>query len=224
MVIKNLFLFILFSVSIKVFALKDSVNQKGNYHCGIFIESKKLSPQNFGIFNFKSIGVQAGYRSLQLHFSINFFNKEKFQNNNYLLGDRDKRKTPLGGFNTGFTIVPYYHKNKYVKLIYKFDYFSSNVYGGSKTLYEFSQGYFAYRTYNFDDNFKTFLIGPGIQVNYRDIIAINAILQFGINYQSSKNSHFMENIFSSDTYKYTEIENASLIGISVHYKIHFNGK
>ena len=224
MVIKNILLFILFSISIQAYALRDSTNRIGSYHCGIFIENKNLSPQNFGRFNFKSVGLQAGFRSLHLHFSINFFNKEKFQNNNYLLGDRDKRKTPLGGFNTGFTIIPYYHKKKYVKLIYKFDYYNSNVYGGSKTLYEFSPGYFAHRTYNFDDKFESIFLGSGLQLNYRDFIAIQATFQIGINYQSSKNSHFIEHIYSSNSYDYTKKDNAFLIGISLHYKIHSNGK
>jgi hypothetical protein len=218
----NFYILLLFSLT--SFAAHDTISNKGNYHCGIFIENKYLSPQNFGRFNFKSVGLQAGFKSLQFHFSINFFNKEKFQNNNYLLGDRDKRKTPLGGFNTGFTIIPYYHKKKFVKLIYKFDYYNSNVYGGSKTLYEFSPGYFANRTYNFDDKFESIFLGSGLQLNYRDFIAIQATVQVGINYQSSKNSHFKEYIYISNSYDYTKKDNAFLIGISLHYKIHSNGK
>lgn len=218
----NFLILLLFSLT--SFAKNDSIPDKGNYHCGIFIESKRLISNNYGRFKFKSAGIQLGYRSISFHIALNTFKKEDFQSDNYLIGDREKRKRPFGGLNAGFTIVPYYHSKKYVKIIYKFDYYTTKVYVGTRTTHEFAPGLAGNRTYNFDDRFTSLLAGGGLQINYKDIIAIQGTIQLGINYQSINNSHFMKDEYDYEFISYRKTHNALMFGLSLHYKIHSNVK
>jgi hypothetical protein len=222
---RTLYFIILLLFSLTSFSKNDSIPSKGNYHFGIFIESKRLASNNYGRFNFKSAGLQLGYRSLSMHFALNTFNKEDFQSDNYFLGERDKRKQPIGGYNVGVSITPYYHKKKYIKIIYKFDYYNNVVYGGSKKAYEFFPGIYEYSTFSFDDHFSNFLAGIGLNFNYKDIIAVQFIIQLGTSRQSTNNSHYLTDVLDSEYYSaYSKISNAGLAGFSLIYKLHSNVK
>jgi len=217
-------LILMSGISQYAIAQKDSINHKINWHGGLLIEYKQLRSNNFGNFNFWSAGVQFGYRSLNVHFAFNTYDTASFQEMNYLIGDREKRKRLVGGFNAGFTLIPYYSSKKIVQLIYKFDYYSTTVYVGTKTAYQVLPNFTGNRTYSFDDRYNQFLFGPGLRINIKDIIALQTTFQLGINAQSENNSHYLKYIYDSDFYKYRKKSNAFMLGVSLVYQIHCHAK
>jgi hypothetical protein len=164
-----------------------------NIHFGTEAGIATINTSNFGSNRYTNFTFLLGYRELKLGVMANALNYTFFEQNNYRVGDRDSRKIPFSSWGVCARYVPQFHTPRYFQWVCGFDFIETAVYGGWIETHTLS-GNTVYKTINFDNLFRHYLMGIGFQSGWKNKTGFQLMLHTGLNYNRPGN--FDSNYFA----------------------------